>query len=152
MTEPRTTAQRVADTRRLLETAQPGWLATADADGRSHLIACTAWWHAGEVVVATVGTTRTARNLRATRHARLALGTTQDATLLDLEATELTPVTEAPSDIADGFHAAARWDPREIGSEWVFVRFRPTRIQAYRGYDETAGSDVFRGGRWLASA
>ena len=150
MPEPRTTAQRVEDTRRLLETAQPGWLATADPKGRSHLIACTAWWHDGEMVIATVGTTRTARNLRATKHARLALGTTDDATLLDLEATILTPVTEAPAEIADGFHQAAGWDPREIGAEWVFARFHPTRIQAYRGYDETGGSDVLRGGRWLA--
>jgi len=150
MTEPRTTPQRVADTRQLLGAAQPGWLSTADPKGRSHLIACTAWWHDGEVVITTVGTTRTARNLRATKHARLALGTTEDATLLDLEAAELTPVDEAPAEIADGFTEAAGWDPREIGPEWSFVHFTPTRIQAYRGYDEAAGSDVFRGGRWLA--
>lgn len=150
MTEPRTTAQRVADTRHLLETAQAGWLSTADPKGRSHLIACTAWWRDGEVVIATVGTTRTARNLRATKHARLAVGTTDDATLLDLEAMTLTPVGEAPAEVADGFKQAAGWDPREIGPEWAFVRFRPTRIQSYRGYDETPDSDVFRDGRWLA--
>jgi Pyridoxamine 5'-phosphate oxidase len=148
MTESRTTARRVADTKRLLETAQSGWLSTAGADGRSHLIACTAWSHGGEIWVATRGRTRTARNLRATRHARLALGSTDDATLLDLEAEDLTPAAEAP--IADGFRAAAGWDPREEGTDWVFVRFHPTRIQAYRGYEETPDSDVLRGGRWLA--
>lgn len=150
MTEPRTPAERAADTRHLLETAQPGWLSTADPAGRSHLIACTAWWHDGEVVVATVGTTRTAQNLRATRHARLALGAPDDATLLDLEAVTLTPVDESPAEIADGFHSAAGWDPREIGPEWVFVRFRPDRIQAYRGYDEVPHSVVFRQGSWVA--
>ncbi len=150
MTEPRTTAQRVADTRHLLQTAQSGWLSTADPKGHSHLIACSTWWHDGEIVITTVGTTRTARNLHATKHARLALGTTEDATFLDLEAATLTPVGEAPAEIADGFSEAAGWDPREIGPEWVFVRFRPTRIQAYRGYDEVSDSDVFRAGRWLA--
>lgn len=150
MTETRSTAQRVADTRHLLETAREGWLSTADAKGRSHLIGCTAWWHDGEVVITTVGSTRTARNLRATKHARLALGTTDDATLIDVEATSVTPVGEAPAEIADGFKDAAGWDPREIGPEWAFVRFRPTRIQAYRGYDEVPDSDVFRDSRWLA--
>lgn len=148
MTEPRTTPERVTDTQRLLEAAQSGWLATAGAAGRSHLIACTAWWHDGEVWVATRDGTRTARNLRTTRHARLALGSTDDATLLDLEAQDLTPAGQAPA-VAEGFNAAAGWDPREVGSEWVFVRFRPTRIQAYRGYDETPDSDVMRDGRWL---
>lgn len=150
MTEKRSTAQRVTDTHRLLESAHEGWLSTADPAGRSHLIACTAWWHDGEVVITTVGKTRTARNLGATKHARLALGTTDDATLLDLEAVTLTPVGEAPAEIADGFKDAAGWDPREVGPGWAFVRFRPTRIQAYRGYDEVPDSDVFRDGRWLA--
>ncbi len=149
MTVLRTTAERVTDTRRLLEIAQSGWLSTAAADGRAHLIACTAWWHEGEIWVATRGGTRTARNLGATRHARLALGSTDDATLLDLEAEDLTPAGQVPA-VADGFNAAAGWDPREVGSDWVFVRFRPTRIQAYRGYDETPDSDVLRDGRWLA--
>jgi hypothetical protein len=148
MTELRTTSQRVTDTQRLLQSAQSGWLSTASADGRSHLIACTAWWHDGELWVTTRGGTRTARNLQATRHARLALGSTDDATLLDLEVEDLTPAGESP--IADGFHASAGWDPREEGPDWVFVRFRPTRIQAYRGYEETPDSDVLRGGRWLA--
>ena len=148
MTELRTTAQRITDTQRLLETAQSGWLSTAGAGGRAHLIACTAWWHDGEVWVATRGGTRTARNLRSTHHARLALGSTEDATLLDLEAEDITPAAQSPA-IAEGYRAAAGWDPREEGPDWVFVRFRPTRIQAYRGYEETPDSDVLRDGRWL---
>lgn len=156
MTEPRTTSQRVADTHRLLETAPSGWLSTASTKGRAHLIACTAWWREregerdGEVVVATVGTTRTARNLRATRHARLALGSPEDAVLVDLEAVDLTPVLQAPAALRAGFHQAAGWDPAEEGPDWVFVRFRPTRIQAYRGYGEVQGSEVLRDGRWAA--
>ncbi len=31
------------------------------------------------------------------------------------------------------------------------MRDTPTRIQAYRGYDELEGRDEMRGSRWLAS-
>lgn len=148
MTELRSTAQRVTDTQRLLQSAQSGWLSTAGTAGRSHLIACTAWWHDGEVHLATRAATRTARNLQATHHARLALGSTDDATLLDLEVEDIMPAAQVPA-IADGFLAAAGWDPREEGPDWVFARFRPTRIQAYRGYEETPHSEVFQEGRWL---
>ncbi|MGH7911051.1 MAG: pyridoxamine 5'-phosphate oxidase family protein [Candidatus Dormibacteraceae bacterium] len=150
MTEARTTAERAADVRALLAQPQTGWLSTASPKGRAHLIGSTVWWREGQVVSTTVGSTRTARNLRSTRHARLALGSTEDATLLDLEVLEVMPVGEARPELADGFAAAAGWDPREISSEWVYVTFRPTRIQAYRGYDEIEGSDVLREGRWLA--
>ena len=46
--------------------------------------------------------------------------------------------------------AKAFWDPREVGEGWTFYRLRPTRIQAYRGYDELEGRDVMRGSAWLA--
>jgi hypothetical protein len=37
-----------------------------------------------------------------------------------------------------------------VGDGWVFYRLLPTRIKAFRGYDEVAGSDVMRDSRWLA--
>ena len=42
------------------------------------------------------------------------------------------------------------WDPREVGEGWAFFRLRPSRIQAYRGYEELEGRDVMRNSRWLA--
>ncbi len=41
------------------------------------------------------------------------------------------------------------WDPREMDG-WMFYRLRPTRIQAFRGYDEIEGRDVMVRSRWLA--
>jgi hypothetical protein len=32
---------------------------------------------------------------------------------------------------------------------WVFFKMRPTRIQAFRGYDEIENRDVMKDGRWL---
>ena len=53
-------------------------------------------------------------------------------------------------EVADGFAIAVGWDPREVGSGWKFFRLRPTRIQAYRGYDELEGRNVMTNSRWLA--
>jgi hypothetical protein len=60
------------------------------------------------------------------------------------------PAGEAEPRLAEGFAKGVGWDPREVGDGWVFYRFRPTRIQAYRGYDELDGRDVMRDSRWLA--
>jgi hypothetical protein len=58
-------------------------------------------------------------------------------------------VGEADSALADGFASAVGWDPRPIGEDWAFFRFRPVRVQAYRGYDELEGRDVMRDGAWV---
>jgi hypothetical protein len=42
------------------------------------------------------------------------------------------------------------WDPREVGDGWDFFRLRPSRIQAFRGYEEIEGREVMRRGRLLA--
>src|SRR6266568_897546 len=47
------------------------------------------------------------------------------------------------------FVKLAGWDPREMEG-WMFYRLRPTRIQAFRGYDEIEGRDVMVRSRWLA--
>ncbi len=52
--------------------------------------------------------------------------------------------------MARGFATAVGWDPREAGKGWIFFRLRPTRIQAYRGYDELEGRDVMRDSTWLS--
>ncbi len=62
---------------------------------------------------------------------------------------ESSAAEEAPN-IAAGFSAAVGWDPLEVGAGWAFYRLHPTRIQAYRGYDELEGRDVMRNSRWLA--
>ena len=53
-------------------------------------------------------------------------------------------------EVADGFAIAVGWDPRQVGEGWAFFKLRPTRIQAYRGYDELEGRIVMTNSRWLA--
>ena len=150
MAEGRSVEQRAADVREALAAGKDGWLATADASGHAHLIAASCWWDGTNVVMTTVGTSRSARNLVATRQGRLALGSTDDVVMVDVELAREVLVNEAPAEVADGFAAGVGWDPREIGPEWVFLTLRPNRIQAYRGYDELAGREVMHNGTWLA--
>jgi hypothetical protein len=97
----------------------------------------------------TVAASRTGRNLAAGQEVKLAGGTAADAILVDARVIETQAAEEAP-DVAAGFAKAMGWDPREVGAGWAFFRLRPSRIQAYRGYEELEGRDVMRNSRWLA--
>ncbi|TMF33042.1 MAG: hypothetical protein E6I30_09045 [Chloroflexi bacterium] len=60
-----------------------------------------------------------------------------------------TDLVVTTSGSATGFSNAMGWDPREMDG-WMFFRLRPTRIQAFRGYEEIEGRDVMIRSRWLA--
>jgi pyridoxamine 5'-phosphate oxidase-like protein len=149
MTELRTVQERKADVLGVLEGQRDLWLATADSSSRPHLIAVSAWWDGTDLVVATTASSRTASNLAASSHVRLAAGAPNDVVMIDARVVESMAAGEA-AEVADGFAIAVGWDPREVGEGWAFYRLRPTRIQAYRGYDELEGRDVMRDSRWLA--
>ena len=149
MSEKRTVVERKADVLAALEGQGDMWLASADVSGRPHLIAVSAWWDGTDVVVATKLSSRTATNLASGGIARLALGSPADAIMIAALLVESAAAEEAP-EVAAGFSAAVGWDPREVGAGWAFYRLRPTRVQAYRGYEELEGRDVMRNSRWLA--
>jgi Pyridoxamine 5'-phosphate oxidase len=146
----RTTEQRKADVLATLERNADLWIATASRSGGPHLVAVSAWWHSPDFVIATVGSSRTARNLDATDVARLALGAPDDVIVVDARLTHSVPVGDADEPLQAGFAAAVGWSPIEEPGAWRFFRLAPTRIQAYRGYGELVGRDVFSDGRWRA--
>ena len=150
MSELRTTAQRKADVLAALERNSDAWLATAGRSGRPHLIAVSAWWDGDAMVFATTSGSLSARNLDETRVARLAVGSTEDAIMIDVEVLGGVPVAEADATLAQGFAAAVGWNPADEGPDWKFFRLRPLRMQAYRGYGELERRDVMRDGKWLA--
>lgn len=150
MSEGRTVEQRKADTLGELNKQRDLWLATADPNGKPHLIAVSAWWDGNQVIIATAASSRTARNLDANGAARLALGSPEDVIVIDAAVAESVKVHGADAKLAAGFAAAVGWDPRDINGDWAFFRLTPARIQAYRGYDELEGRDVMLVGRWLA--
>jgi hypothetical protein len=149
MGELRSLERRKADVLAELEKQRDLWLATADRTGRPHLIAVSGWWDGSHLTLATARATRSARNLESTGVARLAIGSPEDVIVIDAERVKTKPVDAEPH-ISEGFTAAVGWDPREIDGDWVFLTLLPSRIQAYRGYDELQGRDVMRDGRWLA--
>lgn len=149
MAELRAVEARKADVLVVLEGQRDLWLATADSSGGPHLIAVSAWWDGTDLVVATTAASRTAANLSASPRVRLAAGAPNDVVMIDARVIESVAANEA-AEMADGFAIAVGWDPREVGEGWAFYRLRPTRIQAYRGYDELEGRDVMRRSTWLA--
>ena len=145
----RDTARRKADALEMLEKQGDMWLSSADRYGKPHLIAVSAWWDGSDLVVATRSDSRTAANLPLGSEVRLAAGSPADVIMVDARVAESVPAGDA-AELADGFTIAVGWDPRQVGEGWTFYRFRPTRIQAYRGYDELEGRFVMRNSRWLA--
>lgn len=114
------------------------------------MIAISAWWDGNSIIVATTGGSRTARNLQSTRTARLALGAPDDVIVIDAAISGNPKPVHSDPELAKGFAAAVGWDPREISDDWAYFTLVPSRIQAYRGYDELSGREVMRDGRWLA--
>jgi len=149
MADLRTVEARKADVLGALEGQRDLWLATADTSGKPHLIAVSAWWDGTGLVVATRADSRTAANLVVGSEVRLAAGTPADVIMVDANVVAVVPASEG-SELADGFTVAVGWDPRTVGEGWAFYRLRPTRIQAYRGYDELEGRFVMRNSGWLA--
>lgn len=150
MSKLRTTAQRKADVVAALEQNPRGWLATANRSGRPHIIALSSWWDGRRLVIATVGTSRTARNLDATQVGRLAVGSPDDVIMIDADVSDSVLVADADSELRAGFAAAVGWDPAEEGADWRFFRLQPSGVQAYRGYGELQGRQVMRNGQWLS--
>jgi hypothetical protein len=144
----RDAAQRKADTLAALEKQKDVWLATSDVAGRPHLIPVSAWWDGHELVIATRDSTPTARNLAMNPKAKVARGAPSDAILIDAAMIESVPAEDSPR-LAEGFSKACGWDPRREGQGWSFFRLRPTRIQAFRGYEEVKDRDVMVRSRWV---
>ena len=144
---PRDAATRKRDALAALESQGAYWLATAEVGGRPHLIAVSGWWDGHDIVFTTLGTSKTARNLAMNPAAKLAGGTPADAVVIEAQMMDSVMVDDAP-DVAEGFKKAMGWDPREMDG-WMFFRMRPTRIQAFRGYDEIDDRDVMVRSRWV---
>ena len=143
----RDTATRKADVLAALEKQGHYWLATASVSGKPHVIAVSGWWDGTDLVVTTLGSSKTARNLAMSQMATLAGGDPSDAIVIQAQMIESADVEKATA-LAEGFEKAMGWDPREMEG-WMFFRLRPIQIQAFRGYDEIGNRDVMLRSRWV---
>lgn len=146
-TPSRDTATRKKDVLALLEKQGHYWLTTAEIGGRPHVIAVSGLWDGAGITVATLGTSKTAKNMAMNPLVVLAGGDPSDAVVIQAQVIEGVPVGDSPKVLED-WKKAMGWDPSELG-DWMFYLLRPTRIQAFRGYDEIGGRDVMLRSRWV---
>ncbi|GGM81212.1 pyridoxamine 5'-phosphate oxidase family protein [Dactylosporangium sucinum] len=141
---PRTVGQRRTDTLHRLDHDVDVWVATADAAGAPHLVPLSFLWDGETLLISTVATSPTARNLRAGGRVRLTAGPTRDVVLVEGSA-EL--VDDLTAEVGDAFAVKTGFDPREL-RDYAYFRIRPERIQAWREANELAGRDLMVGGAW----
>ncbi len=125
------------------------WVASASPTGSVHLVPVTHTWNGSLVVVATGPGSVTVANLTANPRARLALGETRDVVMIDADLVEAVPLSEAPARLADGYAGQAGWDPRTDSGDYVYMAFRPDRIEVWQEAEDLAGRTVMRDGAWV---
>ncbi len=145
--EVRTVAQRVIDAKALLASEVDIWVASANADGEVHLIPLSYYWDGEQLTVATPERSRTARNLRRAGNARMALGPTRNAVILE-GPVEVFPVSE-DNVLAEVHAQAAGFDARETDEPYVFIRLTPQWVQHWRTVEELPDRIIMRDGVWL---
>ena len=147
MTSTRSPEERKADVLAVLEKQGHYWLATAEVGGGPHIIAVSGLWKEDEMVVTTKSASKTARNMAMNPLVVLAGGDPSDAIVIQAQVIESRPAEDSAK-LLDEWKKKMGWDPTELG-DWTFYRLRPTRIQAFRGYEEIGGRDVMIRSRWV---
>jgi hypothetical protein len=142
--EPRSRAQRAADTLQRLERDVDCWVASADGVGGAYLVPLSFYWDGSALVLATPRASRTATNLVRAGVARIGLGPTRDVVLVD------GSVSEGVEDaVADAHSEHTGFDARTEPEDYVYLRVTPTEIRAWREANELAGRLLMRSGAWL---
>lgn len=139
---PRPLAQRKTDVFTKLDTERNGWLSTGG--GQAHLVPLAFVWDGERVVMSTKEDSRTARNLAASKQARLAIGSPTDVVLVDGEV-EIA----AASEVAAGSYADLPLHPSRVPG-CVYLFLTPKRVLAWRDRAEMRDKVVMTDGCWLA--
>jgi general stress protein 26 len=145
---PRGRAARRADTLARLARDVDCWVASADGSGLACLVPLSFAWDGARLVLATASASRTARNLRASGRAHLALGTLRDVVAIEGTVEVVDRAAIAPA-LADAFAGRAGWEPRDQPADYVYLLVTPRRIQAWRESNEQADKTIMRDGEWL---
>jgi general stress protein 26 len=125
------------------------WVASASPTDAVHLVPMTHTWDGSQIVLATEPRSRSATNVTANPRVRLALGETRDVVMIDAVLAEAVSKSQAPAALAEGYAAQAGWDPQTDTDEYVYLVFRPERIQVWREDEDLTGRTVMRNGAWV---
>jgi hypothetical protein len=145
---PRSKVERQAHVRRLLETENKLWIATASEDGSAHLVPFSFVWDGARIVMATRAESPAARNARRTGQARVALGSYSDVVLID------GPVAASAVDALDPrvgevLSQVSAIDGRRT-SGIAYLQLTPCRIQTWWSASELGAPTIMRDGQWVA--
>jgi hypothetical protein len=142
--------RRTGDTLALLDGEVDAWVATngPDPEAGPYLVPLSFHWDGRVLLLATAESSRTARNLASVGRVRLSLGTTRDVVLIEGTA-EAIPAAAIPAGEAEAFAAKTGFDPREIDTDYTYVRVRPQWVQAWRSVAEQLAGPLMRDGTWL---
>lgn len=144
---PRDLARRIEDVQQTLHTQRHLWLSTAKGD-HSHLVPLAYVWDGCQLLCATKEGNRSVRNLRASRTAKVAIGTAHDVILIEAAVTVSDPGT-ASAELAAAFDRLPLNPAKVPGT--VLLHLRPERISAWRELAEMPGREVMRNGSWLTA-
>ena len=146
---PRSTAERRQDTLRRLEHDVDLWVASGSTEtGEPALVPLSFLWDGAALLISTVATSPTGRNLTVDRPVRLALGLTRDVIMIDATVAEVTPAGELEATVGDAFAVKSGFDPRVEPDPFRYFRLAPRRIQAWREANELSGRTIMSDGRW----
>src|SRR5438309_5876567 len=105
--------QRRQDALHRLEHDVDAWVATADVgSGTPYLVPLSFLWDGMTLLIATPASSRTSRNLQATRRVRLGIGPTRDLVLIEGIVDAGLGAADIPGEVGDAFAAKAGFDPR----------------------------------------
>src|SRR5579885_1602481 len=140
--------RRIRTEKSRLEAEDKLWIATAAADGSSHLVPFSFVWDGVRVSLATARDNPAAHNVARTGKARLALGSISDIVLID--GTVSVIALQALDDIlAERLSRVSAINARQAPG-YVYPQLPPVRIQAWWSAAERAHPTIMREGRWLA--
>lgn len=150
MADPRSASQRKLDVVAMLRRRElDGWVASADSAGVAHLVPLSIAWDGECILVAAEPSATTTRNIQGSGRARVALGETRDVLMIDAVLDAAAPAVVVDDEQIRCYIAQAGWDPRNAGVEFMMLRLRPLRIQAWRDVDEIGDRTLMRSGDWL---
>ncbi|OIK04167.1 pyridoxamine 5'-phosphate oxidase family protein [Streptomyces monashensis] len=153
MTPPpaRTTAERTKDTLHRLEHDVDAWVATAGPDGGApHLVPLSFVWDGATLLIAAPADSATGRDLAATGRARLGLGPTRDAVVIE-GIVQTVPPEDLPEEDAEVFAGKTGFDPRQLATRYLYFKVLPRRVQAWHEENEQEGRELMRDGEWLSA-
>ena len=144
MDAPRSAGQRKSDTLARLASEVDAWIATADTAGSGYLLPLSFLWDGAGVIVSTLRSSVTGRNLSRGGRVRVGVGQVRDVTMIDGTAESVQDERTK-----DAFAAKHGWDPRKEAGDYAYFRIVPDRVQAWREVNELPGRTLMRDGDWL---